>query len=279
MFGTMDALSLGLTVAKPAGLKSIGYNQWNPANVITGKTIADNTVVDGDKFIAYVVCLPCKIGTGENNGYVIGYGEGENWSDEGIEVYLTPLNPLEVESELYMHKLQKNSTYGTYIPKIKGYLLVVTPITNKLCAHFHWSGDRAKSDYEEYIESNVAIPAIPQMSEWGLAGMYINGEFVQDVIDLENNRYIKRIGKNAEGFYLLEMQEVYPIVTKNAPNYIGGDYGTEQFDGSKVPLIANILFYMRSLVSETRNFLDRLMTGLGVSDVTSAADKLILSAK
>ena len=63
-------------------------------------------------------------------------------------------------------------------------------------------------------------------------------------------------------------------MTKSAPNYIGSDYGVEEFEGSQIPLSANILFYMRSLVSETRNFLDRLMGALG-SDVTTVADKII----
>ena len=78
-------------------------------------------------------------------------------------------------------------------------------------------------------------------------------------------------------YYELAEPEEYPIVTKTAPNYIGSDYGVEEFVGSKVPLAANILFYMRSLVSETRNFLDRLMAGLGVSDATTAADKIVAS--
>lgn len=275
MFGTMDALPYGLTVANPTAFKSIGYNQWNPANLFTGKTVADKAIVDGNNSIAFFECLPCKIGAGENNGYVIGYGEGDDWSDAGIEVYLTPIYPMTGDGLLYAHKLEKDAATGTYIPKIKGYLLVVTPIVDKLCAHFLWSGDRAMSDYEPYTESTISLPVVPQMSEWGLAGMCVNGELVQDVIDLENNLYIKRIGKNAEGFYPLEVQEEYPIVTRNAPNYIGSDYGVEQFVGSKVPLVANILFYMRSLVSETRNFLDRLMDGLGVSDVTAAADKIV----
>ena len=275
MFGTMDALPHGLTVANPVEFRSIGYNQWNPTNVFTGKTITDNTIVDGDESIAFIECLPCKIGAGENNGYVIGYGEGEEWSDAGIEVYLTPIYPMTSDGLLYAHKLEKDAATGTYVPQIKGYMLIVTPVTDKLCAHFLWSGDRAMTDYEPYIESNISLPNIQQMSEWGLAGMYINGELVQDVIDLENNRYIKRIGKNADGFYPLEVQEEYTIVTKTAPNYIGSDYGVEEFVGSKVPLVANILFYMRSLVSETRNFLDRLMAGLGVSDITAVADRII----
>lgn len=350
MFGTMDALPQGLTVAQPTGLKSTGYNQWNPVNLFTGKTVADNAIVDGDKSIAFFECLPCRVGAGENNGYVIGYGEGDDWSDAGIEVYLTPIYPMTSDGLLYAHKLEKDITTGTYIPQIKGYLLVVTPVTDKLCAHFLWSGDRAKTDYEEYIESTVSLPAIPQMSEWGLAGISSSiGTLVADTIDLDRMVYTKRIGRlkgmdklnwfkgtgglfysqqiiglrdfsntiitdagytqgaNADGtitindygrlylwdssiesldelknllkdktlYYHLKTVETYPIVAKAAPNYIGNDYGVEEFMGSKVPLVANILFYMRSLVSETRNFLDRLMAGLGTSDTTAVADRIV----
>ena len=361
MFGTMDALPQGLTIAQPTGLKSTGYNQFNPKNVLSNKAVTDNAVVDGDKSIAVVECLPCKTGAGENNGYVIGYGEGDDWSDEGVEVYLSPLNPLDVGNgaELYMHKLEKDSTYGTYVPLIKGCLLVVTPTTDKLCAHLHWSSDRAKTDYEEYVESYVALPAVPEMSEWGLAGISTSGTLVADTIDLDRMVYTKRVGcvdmgslnysyieannvfnlepytnkgLNFKGggailastyttasagyvdsarpdktiyaaynkiqrihikdssytdvesfkaslqgvmlYYELAEPEEYPIVTKTAPNYIGSDYGVEEFVGSKIPLAANILFYMRSLVGETRNFLDRLMARLGTSDATAVADKI-----
>lgn len=351
MFACMGALPQGLTVAQPTGLKSIGYNQWNPDNVLEYKSVSAGSIIGvSGSHIAVIECLPCKTGTGENNGYVIGYGEGDTWSDEGIEVYLTPLNPMEVDGELYLQKLDKDATYGTYVPQIKGYLLVVTPTTDKLCAHFHWSGDRAATDYEPYVESVVTLPEIPQMSEWGLAGIAWNKEYIQDTIDLEKNEYCKRVfllnfkdriwynngnlfyadfgdvgvrnmiicngyartaynmaslpddktimysgqyvyihdlsfSGNITGFrdyikdkfaYIaVNTKETYPIVTKAAPNYIGSDYGVEEFTGNKVPLVANILFYMRSLVSETRNFLDRLMAGLATSDATAVADRIV----
>ena len=352
MFACMGTLPQGLTVANPTAFVSTGYNQFNPANVINSKDIAENNIISGDKHIAVIECLPCKVGTGENNGYVIGYGEGDGWSDEGIEVYLSPLNPITTDGELYMHKLSKDDTTNTYVPQIKGYLFVVTPTTDKLCAHLLWSGDRDSRDYEPFVESVVSLPDIPQMSEWGLAGIAWNKEYIQDTIDLEKNEYCKRVfilnfkdrtwynngnlfyadfgdvgvrnmiicngyarttynmaylpddktimysgqyvyihdlsfSGNITGFrdyikdkfaYIaVNAKETYPIVTKAAPNYIGSDYGVEEFAGSKVPLAANILFYMRSLVSETRNFLDRLMAGLGVSDATAAADKIISS--
>ena len=262
---------------------------------------------------------------------------------------------MEVDGELCLQKLDKDATYGTYVPQIKGYLLVVTPTTDKLCAHFHWSGDREITDYEEYVESNVALPTIPEMSEWGLAGI-INR--VQDAIEFDRMVYTKRLtklklnnvrwthypaddthpygffvgflngiklsdprnvfpstkytcgvnflvdktvlGNTASGgnaIYIIDSEfndsaalnanladvdfcmeiapEEYPIVSKAAPNYIGSDYGVEELTGSKVPLAANIMFYMRSLVSETRNFIDRLMAGLGTSDATAVADRIV----
>lgn len=353
MFGAMDALPQGLSVAGTSRFKSIGYNQLDPLNILTDKSVANDLIVDGDKYVAVVECLPCKTGAGENNGYVIGYGEGEKWSDAGIEVYLTPLNPKVVEGKLYLHRLEKNVTTGTYVPAIKGYMLVVTPIADKLCAHLHWSGDRVVTEYEGYVESNVVLPSVPEMSEWGLAGFSVNGTVVQDVIDFESCKYIRRVGcvdlgtltwsrtsggnyyakvpgkggtkvlsgkyvstsslydgqdiedmtictnnndfasvlvrdtscANTEAFrlavagvfmyYELASHEEFPILAKMAPNYMVSDYGVEAFIGSQVPLSANILFYMRSLVCEIRNFLDRLMAGLGVSDVTDAADKIM----
>ena len=80
-------------------------------------------------------------------------------------------------------------------------------------------------------------------------------------------------------YYEIDEPLEYPILVKSAPNYIANDYGFEEFTGSKVPLMTNILFYMRSLVSETRNFLDRLMARLGVSDATAAADRLLKLAE
>ena len=344
MFGTMDALPQGLTVANPTTFTSTGFNQFNPESVLEGKAIVDNAIVSGDKKIAVIPCLPCKVGVGENNGYCVHGDFGED-----IKVYLTPLNPMEVDGELYMHELTKDATTDTYVPLIKGYMLVEVPTTDNLCAHFLWSEDKCERDsYEPYFESKVELPIIPEMSEWGLAGIGVNGSLVADTIDLDRMVYTKRIGRlkemdklnwykganglfysqqiiglrnfsntiitdagytqgaNADGtitindygrlclwdssiesvgelknllkdktlYYHLRTVETYPIVTKAAPNYIGSDYGVEQFD-SVVPCNANNLYYMRSLAGETRNFLDRLMAGLGTSDATVVADRIL----
>ena len=191
LFGTMDALPLGLTIANPTEFKSIGFNHFNPDNVLEGKAIVNNAIVNGDKKIAVIPCLPCKVGTGENNGYCI---QGEFGDD--IKVYITPLNPMEVDGELYMHELTKDATTDTYVPLIKGYLLVEVPTTTNLCAHFLWSEDKCKRDtYEPYHESTVELPVIPQMSEWGLAGIQSSDTLACDEIDFERGVYVKKIHK------------------------------------------------------------------------------------
>lgn len=354
LFGTMDALPQGLNFAKPTEFKSTGFNQFNPDNVLEGKAIVDNGIVNGDKKIAVIPCLPCKVGVGENNGYCIHGDFGDD-----IKVYLTPLNPMEVEGELYMHELTKDATTDTYVPLINGYMLVEVPTTDNLCAHFLWSEDACDRDsYEPYFESKIELPTIPQMSEWGLAGIQSRDTLAADTIDLDRMVYTKRVGcvdmgslnysyneannvftlepyanksfkfkgggailattyttasagyidsarpdktiyaagnkilriyikdssyTNAESFkaslqgvmlyYELATPEEYPL-PKVTNNYTSSDYGVEQFD-SVVPCNANNLYYMRSLAGETRNFLDRLMAGLGTSDATVVADRIL----
>ena len=353
LFGSMDALPQGLSIANPTEFKSTGYNQADPNNVLVGKGIDNGAIVDKvGSNIAVVPCLPCKIGEGENNGYCV-----HGAFDEGAEmVYLTPLNPLEVEGELYMHKLAKDADKGTYVPQIRGYMLVEVPDATDLCVHFLWSEDRGRHDYEPYFESKVELPDIPQMSEWGLAGIQSSGTLACDEIDFVKGVYRKKVecvdlNKLTIKYYSSSQSTNYPFFTlsnvvgniKNCyiadiytsvsftsldikelddntffigggyiylrdstvtsaddlrakiankklyyglaepieyplpkfnNNYTSSDYGVEQFD-SVVPCNANNLYYMRSLAGETRNFLDRLMAGLGTSDATALADRIL----
>jgi hypothetical protein len=297
--------------------------------------------------------LPCKVGIGENNGYCI---HGEFGGD--IKVYLTPLKPMEVDGDLYMLELTKDAATDTHVPLIKGYMLVEVPTTANLCAHFLWSEDKCERDsYEPYFESKIELPDIPEMSEWGLAGITAGQH---DTIDLETNKFTKRVGcvdlgslawykvqstrftttalqmstktvgkiqlvcdkftvlstasykeiytnsgvrdvifpvvldnniniitsteyaslnefketvSGVKLYYELATPEEYPL-PKVDNNYISSDYGVEQFDGV-VPCNANNLYYMRSLAGETRNFLDRLMAGLGTQDATVVADRIL----
>ena len=209
LFGTMDALPQGLTIANPTEFKSTGFNQFNPANVIENKAIVNNAITGGDKTLAIIPCLPCKVGVGKNNGYCI-HGE----FGEDIKVYLTPLNPMDVTGELYMHELVKDETTQTYVPQIKGYMIVEVPTTNNLCVHLKWSADRNEYDYEPYHESAIKLPNIPEMSEYGLAGIQSSGTLACDEIDFERGVYIKRIGAVDMGslsWRTSKYQDIYPF--------------------------------------------------------------------
>ena len=224
LFGTMDALPLGLTITNPTEFKSTGYNQADPSKVLIDKGIENGAIVDKvGSNLAVVPCLPCKVGVGENNGYCI-----HGAFDEGAEnVYLTPLNPLEIEGELYMHELTKDASKGTYVPQIKGYMFVEVPNATDLCVHFLWSEDCDRNAFEPYYESKVELPAIPEMSEWGLAGIQSSGNLACDEIDFIKGVYRKKIGcidignaawkkrSDSSVFYLL-LEDMF------MPNYWGG---------------------------------------------------------
>ena len=224
LFGTMDVLPQGLSIANPSVFKSTGWNQFNPDMVLEGKVIKTTddegnviapAIDNGDKTLTIIPCLPCKIGDGENNGYHI-HGDGV---DKNTKVYLTPLNPMDVDGELYMHELTL-SEKGTYVPLIKGYMIVEVPTTANLCAHFLWSEDCDKNAYEPYYESVVELPRIPEMNEYGLAGIQSRGVLACDEIDLVNGVYRKKIG--AVNFNDLEWKynatnKVFYVLPEGAP--------------------------------------------------------------
>ncbi len=374
LFSTIGALPKGLSIAQPADFKSVGYNQCDISMAMVGKTITNGTLSDGGNIIVPVPCVPCKIGVGENNGYVIGCGADDGWSaGDIVAVYYTPLNPMEVTGDLFIDKLESqacelcNGSHNVYVPACAGYLLVETKSIDELCVHFAWSGDVDYTHYEPYTANLLSLPVVPQMSEWGLAGISTSGTAARDTIDYENKKYIKRIGridmgtlawsmttvktpdekstysmfqsytlngkflkpavgKTANGMvygytpmpsrtvatqemtnrsimlyntgylyirddaytsadaFKAAMQGVYLYYELAIPEtfdidmvqhlYLANDYGVEEFVGSAVPL-AGKFFYQRTLANETRNFLDRLMAGLGVSDIVAAADRIV----
>lgn len=72
-------------------------------------------------------------------------------------------------------------------------------------------------------------------------------------------------------YFELETPEEHDIeISSNS--YIADDYGVERFNGSSVPVVANQLFYKRSIVSETKNFLDRLYSNTEKDNANSVAD-------
>lgn len=372
LFAVATYLPSGINVATPVTYESVGYNQCDTSKSMPAKTVADGVITDGANTLVAVPCLPCKLGIGENNGYIIGNGMGYDWSEAAIQaVYFTPFNPQKTTRDIYLEKLepqfceQCNGGHNVYLPTCVGYLLIETTNTDKLCAHFAWSGDRDYRDYEPYIRTEVKLPQLPQMSEWGLPGLSASGTAARDTIDLENKKYIKRIGrvnlgelgwkystnneygynvfystelkgriKNANSgkfgniltlgytiapasaltskvipnkcimlyisngtlyirddaytsvaeftaalseqhlYYELAVPEVYDITDNVFKNFVASDYGTENFTGSSVPLGDNAVFFMRSLVGELRNLLDKLYDTFSTTEISALVERI-----
>lgn len=198
MFSAVGTLPKGFTAATPKYLKSIGYNQCDTSKAVVGKTVSGGAITDGANILVSMPCLPCKRGTGENNGYILSNGVGLTWNEENIvAVYYSPFNPLEAKGELYMHKLEPQQchwhsfSHNIYLPPCSGWLLIEATTADELCARFAWGGDRIFETFEPYKERIVPIPEIPQMGEWGLAGV----KGYNDIIDYTKNEYVKAVNR------------------------------------------------------------------------------------
>lgn len=238
IYAHTGSLKKGLTFAQPLRFGSVGYNQCDASKALINKTISGGTIGDGANYIVPFPCVPCAVGTGENNGYVISTGVNDYWSESSVKaVYYTPFNPAERVGNLYLEQLTPQlcthctGEHSVYVPSCPGYLLVETTSLNNICAHLVWSGDVDFRKYEKYKEAEINLPEIAAMSEWGLAGVSGWQGYICDTIDLENKKYIKRVGrvslKNL-AFYKNVVANMNWYAWKNADkvvytNYTDGD--------------------------------------------------------
>ena len=245
LFATASYMPSGINVASPVTYESVGYNQCDVSKSMTKKHVFDSEIVDGANTLVVMPCLPCKLGVGENNGYVIGNGEGDEWSETAIRgVFFTMFNPLETSGKLYLQQLKFNfcelcdGLHKVYLPPCAGYIVIETTSTDKLCAKFAWSGDRDYRDYEPYIKTEVKLPQLPQ-SEWGLAGITASGTAARDTIDLVDKKHIKRIGRVNLG----ELEWIYKTITTDTGgyNYFQSKLSVESIKNAQYGKLGNIL--------------------------------------
>ena len=245
LFATASYMPSGINVASPVTYESVGYNQCDVSKSMTKKHVFDSEIVDGANTLVVMPCLPCKLGVGENNGYIIGNGEGDEWSETAIRgVFFTMFNPLETSGKLYLKQLKFNfcelcdGLHKVYLPPCAGYIVIETTNTEKLCAKFAWSGDRDYRDYEPYIKTEVKLPQLPQ-SEWGLAGIAASGTAARDTIDLVDKKHIKRIGRVNLG----ELEWTYKTITTDTGgyNYFQSKLSVESIKNAQYGKLGNIL--------------------------------------
>lgn len=274
IYAHTGALKKGLTFAQPLCFGSVGYNQCDASKALINKTISGGAIGDGANYVVPFPCVPCAVGTGENNGYVISTGVNDYWSENSVKaVYYSPFNPVERVGNLYLEQLTPQlcthctGEHSVYVPSCPGYLLVETTSLNNICAHLVWSGDVDFRKYEKYKEAEINLPEIAAMSEWGLAGVSGYQGCICDTIDLENKKYIKRVGRvslKSLSFYKNVVANLNWYAWKNADkvvytNYTDGDLKNFVSQGSNVDVRegAGILFNkwgnISSVVTDTQN--------------------------
>lgn len=254
-------------VAKPSAFEATGFNQFDSTSmVLENMTISNGYIVGAQgSYVCY-----CKAVGGVDNGYVA-YSEGGYITDIGWCADL-PQEGREVVTD--------NQIVTTTLASIpfeeNGYVVVVTSNINDLCIHPKWSG-RADEEYEEYVSPSVInfpttglINNISYTLPLATYGMPAIGN-VADRLNLDAGIYIQKIGHlpyssanlitvqgmnvdydydNTNIFYVLTTPISYTITID--PTYIVNDFGTEEFIGTVVPVVAQSL-YGQNLRDKLRN--------------------------
>lgn len=256
-----------ISIPKPTAFSATGFNQCNPTTMVLNNcTIANGYITsETGKYICY-----CKAVGGVTNGYVA-YSSGGYITDIGWCASL----PQESTAVSTTNK-QVTSTVASIPFSQNGYVVVVVTDVSDICIHPKWSGV-ADIEYEAYIAPSVITFPTTGMLDGSTVtlplasyGMPAVGT-IADRLDLDGGKYIKHIGRYAYSasnletvqamgvpyeydnnyiYYVLSTPVVYTITT--SPIYTVNDWGTEEFIGTTVPVIAQTL-YGQNLRDKLRN--------------------------
>jgi len=280
-----------MQVATPTSFQASGFNQFNPANVLSGYTINENgeIVASAGSYVAYIHA----VGGLENNygnrhgdytiyddnttGTLVRVGYSATIPTTSSTVTLSGSDGIEVVNDTSI--LPANKLQWITFPK-DGYICVALTDITKLCVHPTWSNYKDQ-DYAEYVAPSVInIPTTgydisdPTQTQVSLNCANYFGKVgnVFDEIFLEDNRYVNRIGRytySAENlatveelgvdyiydsnyiYYVLPTPITYVVDIPNNGQYIANDFGTEEFVGTIVAVLANTL-YGNNLVDKLR---------------------------
>ena len=141
--------------------RSIGYNAFNPDNVLNNVKIEGGQLVEAEGWrTAYVHVLQGVLNS--NNGYVVAFGT--QYKPDAITVGLVSRSP-EVGDACFILTAQTITGVPCYLPLADGWMLISTQLDlSKLCVHLKWSYGHTQEKYEEYWESIIPLP---QTHEWG----------------------------------------------------------------------------------------------------------------
>jgi len=280
-----------MQVATPTSFQASGFNQFNPANVLSGYTINENgeIVASAGSYVAYIHA----VGGLENNygnrhgdytiydnnttGTLVRVGYSATIPTTSSTITLSGNDGIEVVNDTSI--LPANKLQWITFPK-DGYICVALTDITKLCVHPTWSNYKDQ-DYTEYVAPSVInIPTTgydisdPTQTQVSLNCANYFGKVgnVFDEIFLEDNRYVNRIGRYAYSqanldtvielgvdyiydsnyiYYVLPTPITYVVDIPNNGKYTVNDFGTEEFVGTTVAVLANTL-YGNNLVDKLR---------------------------
>lgn len=280
-----------MSVATPTSFVSSGFNAFNPANILSGYTINANGEIEASagSYVAYIHAVgglennygnrhgDYTIYDDNTTGTIVRVGYSAQIPTTSSTVALNGSDGIIVVDDTSI--LPANKLQWITFPT-DGYICVALTDISKLCVHPTWSNYKDQ-DYAEYVAPSVInIPTTgyvegdPTQTSVALNCADYLGKvgIVFDEIKLEDNRYINRIGRYAYSqanletvqelgvdyiydsnyiYYVLPNPVTYVVSIEGNGQYTVNDFGTEEFTGTTVPVLANTL-YGNNLVDKLR---------------------------
>lgn len=263
-----------INVTNPTKFVSTGFNQFdknstdpNQSGVIENATISNDSIISNS---GTYVCY-CKA-VGGDHGYIAeSLGEhivvsgGMGWCASVPQIGSTVVTTSVASDD----SVTSTSADFTYMQD--GYVLVVVDNTSDLMMWCEWSGDvNGQQTYTAYVApSEIDIPTVGYIDgvSYNLPtasyGMPRLGT-VYDTVNFEAQTYIKRIERlaysagnlalvqdmdpvpvydydNTNIFYVLPSPITYTFIGDDGI-YQADDHGTEEFIGTNVPVVAEMLY-------------------------------------
>ena len=165
--------------------KSIGFNAFNPANVMAKAIAADGSISESaDHKVAYIHVIAGSAGSGRNNGYIISSKESDTLLVNRVAFVAS--NPTEATASTILTATSIDASRSAYIPPTDGWLLIdcYNAQLADMCVHLAWSYN--PQNWKEYHESVIELPTV---HEWGMG----KAGSIMDEIDFLNQSVIIRV--------------------------------------------------------------------------------------
>ena len=171
----------------PATFKAVGFNAFNPENVLNKTINQDGSIEDSqDHKMAYIHVIAGSAGSGHNNGYIISSKESGTLLVN--RVAFTTSDPTTADQATVLSATQIDSVRTSYIPPQEGWLLIdcYNAQLAEMCVHLAWSYN--PQNWLAYTESVIQLPTV---HDWGMGkagNVYDEINFLDQQVIIRTNR-------------------------------------------------------------------------------------------